>query len=344
MSSSMFVPAYYPDIVEVLRSANWLMHNFNSEDVDIYNAVDYQHNRLVDGVEYQVLLDMNCLQYLLDLVKKSEPSELSRIAAAYLTFFRIADIQLDPTCAIYEKINYTGDRAEEAISILEQFRGIDNHAVDELAAYALGYEKRLFICPVVSGDRENLRDDLLKYRRITDWDSLYLCVLEVTSIAIDSTISWPNKLLAFVNWCIYEFRFSLAVVAYAAALFGRSPAKKMMKYKTKASPRQKQAALWNMTWDLYYVDRYMKSWVSKDARTEHLMLTADAGLKLTIQLAIKCQLAGGLEPLRPHIARELEVVEAAYSNRNAATRAYHSQDWTSKYRSRLIRKYEAKLL
>jgi len=342
--SSMFVPAYYPNIVEVVRSANWLVHNFHGKDVDIYNAVDYRHNRLMEGFKYQVVLDLNCLQYLLDLVNKSESSGLSRIAAAYLTFFQIAGIQLDPTNAIYEKINYTDDRAEEAISNLEQFRGIDNHSLDELAAYALGYKQQLCIDPIISDDRENLRDELLKYRHLTDWDSLYLCVLAVTAIAIDSSISKPKKLLAFINWCISEFRFSLAALVYATALFGRSPAKKMMKYNAKESCHQKQAALHNMTWDLYYVDCYMKSWVSKDAQTENLMLTADGGLKLTMQLAVECQLAGGLDPLRPHLAHEIQAVEAAYSNRNSTPRAYRSAKWGSEYRSRLITRYESKLL
>ena len=120
MKSSMLVPVYYPKIVQIVRSADWLVHNFHSENVDIYNAVDYQHNLQVEGIKYQVVVDVNFLQYLLNMVKRPESNEFSRIAAAYLTFFQISDIQLDPTCAIYEKINYNGDRAEEAISNLEQ--------------------------------------------------------------------------------------------------------------------------------------------------------------------------------------------------------------------------------
>ena len=141
----MFVAGYYPEIVQVVRSADWLVHNFSSESVDIYNAVNYQHNRQIKGIKYQVVFDMNFLQYLLNMVKRPEANELSRIAAAYLTFFQISDVQLDPTIAIYEKINYSSDHAEEAISNLEQFRGIDNHSPDELAAYALGYEQQLRI-------------------------------------------------------------------------------------------------------------------------------------------------------------------------------------------------------
>jgi hypothetical protein len=340
----MFVPVYYPKIVELVRSANWLVHNFQGENVDIYSAIDYQHNRLMDDIKYQVVLDMNCLQYLLDLVKKPQSSKLSRTAAAYLTFFQIADIQLDPTYAIYEKINYTDERAEEAISNLEQFRGIDNHSLDELAAYALGHQQQLYIEPIASENREVLRDELLKYRRLTEWDSLYLFVLAVTAIEIDSSISRPKKLLAFVNWCISEFRFSPVALVYASALFGRAPAKRMMKYKGKESYSQKKASLSNMTWDLYYIDRYMKSWASKDAYTENLMLTADAGLKLTMQLAVECQLAEGFEPLRPHIGHELHAVETAYSNRDSKPRAFMSEGGSPEYRSMLITRYESTLL
>ena len=340
----MFVPGYYPEIVQVVRSADWLVHNFRSENVDIYNAVNYQHNLQVEGIKYQVILDMNYLQYLLNMIKKPESNEFSRIAAAYLTFFQISDIQLDPTYAIYEKINYSGDRAEEAISNLEQFRGIDNHSLDELAAYALGYEQQLRIEPIVSEDREKLREALLQYRRLTDWDSLYLCILAIAAISVDTLIPRPRKLLTFIEWCITEFRFSLAALVYAAALFGQAPAKRMMKYKAKEQTQKKRSALKNMTWDLYYVDRYMKSWVSEDERTENLMLTADAGLKLTMQLAVECQHAEGLEPLRPHLTNELQGIEDAYANRNSVKRAYNSEEWSYDYRKSLITKYESKLL
>ena len=340
----MLVPAYYPDIVELVRSANWLVHNFHGEDVDIYNAVNFQHNRKMEGIKYKVILDMNCLQYLLNLVKRKKSNELSRVAAAYLAFFQIADIQLDPTYAIYEKVNYTNDRAEEAISNLKQFRGIDNHSLDALAAYALGYKQQLNIKPIVSDDREQLQNSLLQYKRLTDWDSLYLSVLSITNIAVDTSISRPKKIITFVNWCISEFRFSLAALVYAAALFGRTPAKKMMKYKTKDPRLKRLSAFRNMTWDLYYVDRYMKSWVSKDEYTENFMLTADEGLKLTIQLAVECQLAGNLEPLRPHLVHELQTIDSAYSNRNSARRAYKSERWSHEYRDSLIEKYETKLL
>lgn len=344
MQSSMFVPGYYPKIIQVVRSADWLVHNFHSENVDIYNAVNYQHNLQVEGIKYQVILDMNYLQYLLNMVKRPESNEFSRIAAAYLTFFQVSDIQLDPTYAIYEKINYSGDRAEEAISNLEQFQGIDNHSLDELAAYALGYEQQLRIEPIASENREKLREALLQYRRLTDWDSLYLCVLKITHISNDTSISRPKKLLSFVEWCITEFRFSLPALVYAATLFGRTPAKRMMKYKKMEQPQKRRSALRNMTWDLYYVDRYMKSWVSKDERTENLMLTADGGLKLTMQLAVECQLAEGLEPLRPHLADELQWIEDVYANRDSVKRIYNSEKWSYDYRNDLINKYESKLL
>ncbi len=344
MPTAMLVPGYYPDIVEVIRSADWLVHNFGGKDVDIYNAADYQHNLQSEGVKYQVILDMNCLQYLLNITKRAQSNEVSRIAAAYLTFFRIADVQLDPTYAIYEKINYSGERADEAISNLEQFRGIDDHLLDELAAYALGFEQKLSVDPIVAPDRDDLRSKLLQYRRLTDWDSLYLCVLAITSVAIDASISRQRKLITFVNWCVSEFRFSLAALVYAAALFGRIPAKKMMKFKPAGSRANKLGALRNMTWDLYYVDRYMRSWVNKDPKVENLMLTADAGLKLTMELAVACQLADDLEPLRPHLADELHLIDQAYSGRHSVERVYNSQDWGAEYRDSLIKKYEATLL
>lgn len=344
MQSFMRVPEYYPDIVQIIRSADWLVHNFRSSSADAYNAVDYQYNIQIDNITYTATIDMNILQYLLNIAKRPESSDLSRIAAAYLTFFQISDVQLDPTYAIYEKINHSDDRAEEAISNLELFRGIDNHSLDCLAAYALGYEQKLDIDPIESEDREKLRAELLRYKRLTNWDSLYLCILAITTISDDAAISRQEKIPAFVEWCISEFRLSLAALVYAAALFGRAPAKRMMKYKAQESTEKRVAALKNMAWDLYYVDRYMQSWVSRDERSETLMLTADNGLKLTIQLAIECQRAEGLEPLRPHLGNGLSEIECAYKNRASAKRAYNSEEWSYDYRKCLITKYESKLL
>lgn len=343
MRSLMLLPDYYPTIVDLLRSPDWLVHNFSGIDIDIYNAVDYQYNRQEEGIEYKVIFDMNCLQYVLNIVKREESNELSKVAAAYLAFFRVADIQVDPTYAIYEKIDYTNDRAEEAISNLEQLRGLDNYPLDQLAAYALGHEQKLNVEPIAVGDREKLRNELLQYRRLTDWDSLYLCVLSATRIATDASIPRPNKILKFVEWCVSDFRFSLPALVYVAITFGRFPARKIMKYKAKDPALKRRAALRNMTWDLYYVDRYMKSWVAKDEYRETLMLTADSALKLTMQLAIKCQLSGGLEPLRPHLKHDLQAIEAAYSNRHSISRAYKSEEWSHGYRERLITEFESDL-
>lgn len=344
MQTTMFVPRYHPEIVKKIRSADWLIHNFGGDDVDVYNAADYQHNLKTEGIKYKVILDMNCLQYLLNLVKRSQSDEFSRIAVAYLVFFQISDLELDPTYAIYEKINYSDDRAEEAILNLEQFRGINNHSLHDLAAYALGYEQKLHIQPVVTQDRATLRNELLQYRRLTDWDSLYLCVLAITCLATDSSVTRSKKIHKFIDWCISDFRFSLAALVYAVVLFGKLPTKRLMKYKSRARCAEKHAALRNMTWDLYYIDQYMKSWAGKNEHTECLLLSADTGLKLTLKLATACQLAGGLEPLRPHLEHEFQSVVEACANRSSVNRAYKSERWGHEYRDELIKIYESKLL
>ena len=118
----------------------------------------------------------------------------------------------------------------------------------------------------------------------------------------------------------------------------------MMKYKSAETRAKKLGSLRNMTWDLYYLDRYMKSWINKDPQVENLMLTADSGLKLSMELAVACQLAGDLEPLRPHLADEFQSIDQAYEGRHSADRAYNSKQWGAEYRGNLIEKYETSLL
>ena len=344
MKSAMLLPDYYSDIVKILRSSDWLRHNFNCSSDEIFNAVNYQHNHQFEGIKYQVVLDMNILQYLLNIVKKSEPSIYSRTAAAYLTFFQISDIQLDPTYAIYEKICYSNDRADEAISNLEQIRGIDNHNQVELAEYALGYRKNLLVNPIKVDNRDSLKSDLLKYRRLTDWDSLYLCILSITNIHLSSSIPHSKKIIAFIEWSIREFRFSIAALVYASVLFGRTPESNMMKYKTNSSIKKQKSSFSNMTWDLYYLDRYMKTWCSENKNIETLILTADKALNLSIKLAVECQISEGIEPLRSHVGNNFDKLVFSYENRNSNDRAYNKPYWGYEYRDNLIKKLESKLL
>lgn len=344
MQSHMLVPTYYQEVVEIIKSSDWLLDNFNATRDEIYNAVNYQHNLHIEGLQYTAILDVNVLQYLINIVKKTSSNPHSRIAAAYLVFFQIAEIQLDPSYAIYEKICYNNDLADEAITNLELFNGINNHRMDELAEYAFGDRQQLHINPIYSQNRQELKKQLIQYKRLTDWDSLYLCILSITKIHSTSSSHGPSKLLRFVEWSIGEFRFSIAALVYAASLFGKVPAKKMMKYKIQDDSKKKRAALFNMTWDLYYIDRYMKSWVSGSSCNENLMLTADKALRVCMQLAIDCQKQDCLEPLRTHIGDGFNQIELAYNSRNTEKRIYRSTSWNNAYRENLIKKYESEML
>ena len=45
---------------------------------------------------------------------------------------------MDPTFAVYERINYNGEYVDEALAELELFHNINNAQTDALARYALG--------------------------------------------------------------------------------------------------------------------------------------------------------------------------------------------------------------
>lgn len=128
MSTSHFLlPSYIEEIVESLVYRGWVVHAFNtSSDEDLYNPSNYLHNSEFDGSKYTLGLDLNIYQFLLNSNKKNHPKDNYRDAVALLVFCQITNIEIDPSYAIYEKVNYTTSNLDDVITDLELFKNINN--------------------------------------------------------------------------------------------------------------------------------------------------------------------------------------------------------------------------
>jgi len=134
-----------------------------------------------------------------------------RDACALLVFCRIADIQIEPALAIYERINYNAENLKEALDDLALLRALDNTDVEQLARYAMGDMNALKNVVPVEIDRKSLGEKLIQYRRLTNWDSIYLLILAAVSIYWKSTIHHARKLEHYLDWMIRKFRLSISM-------------------------------------------------------------------------------------------------------------------------------------
>ncbi len=340
------LPDYSEDIIDAVCSREWIVHNFNTDsDKEIYNPCNYLYNREFTGTEYTLVLDLNIYQFLVNSTKKTTESKHYQDATAILVFCQLANIEIDPTYPVYEKLNYDSVNLNEALTDLEVFHSINNSKMDELAKYALGYSDSYENYSFHNIDREKMGEDLLRFRRLKGWDSLYLIMLAIIDVKYDSTINADKKLERFLYWLIREFRLSLVSVVYAVVLFGRNPIKRMMKYKPNENYISRRKSVCNMTWDLYIMDQFFKKWTSKDVSYEYMFASDDKAFCKLLRTAIDIQKSGSLSPLSRHLNGNLfeRVTNIIEHEIHVIDRAYKNDDWDAEYRGKLISNFECKL-
>lgn len=340
------LPSYADDILAILTERDWVIHNFGMDgSLNLYAPANYLYNQKVHGISYLAILDLNIFQFLVNCTKKSKPHQNYRAAAAFVVFCQMAEIEIEPCYAIYERLNYDKKNLNEALTELQLFRSLDNCSIDELAMYALG--ARDFIKPKVDIPlaTDELGEKLLQYQKLTDWDSLYLIILAIIETHADKSVPTSQKLVVFVDWIIKNFRLSLPGVIYAVRLFGKQPLANMMKYKGGENIHQKRTAAFNMTWDLYLMSRFFKYWTEKDASKETFFVSDDRALKSVLRLAVDVQMAHDLEPIAPYLSRQVftTVRDLVQNRESRVDRIYGTDQWSPKHRSTLINELEHRI-
>ncbi len=348
MNTSYFLlPKYIEDIAVSMVNRGWVVHSFNTDNnEELYNPSNYLHNSEFEGSKYTLGLDLNIYQFLLNSNKKKTPKNNYRDAVALLVFCQISNIEIDPSYAVYEKVNYEASNLDEALPDLELFKNINNSDTEGLAKYALGYESSYEIATEHKINHAEKREILTKYRRLTEWDSLYLILLSVVDIKFDDAIPENKKLPKFLEWLICKFRMSLVGTIYAMVLFGKKPLKRMMKYDPKLNVDERKNALWNMTWDLYIMNQFFRKWIGKDNAEEFFFASDDKAFCELLRSAIKVQQIGDFSPLIPYLSKSGYETAENFLNLDESSikRVYKTDEWSPEYREKLIESYEAKLV
>lgn len=334
------MPDYFIIVIERLLKRDWIIHNFEEiSNSEIYNPLGFLEN---NQIEYRLYLDLNIYQYILNSVKKDSNKEEFKDAIALLIFCQICKIEVDPSLAIYEKVNYKYDnKLDEIIDELNIFEILNNTNPDLLILYVTD-DKKMKIENKQKINRLYVKQRITKYSVLKEWKSIYLMVLVICDIS-SQQVNSKKKLIDFVGWMSYKYRFSFILIIYAAIFFGKKPFGKMMKFKFTDSKENKRKSIINMTWDLYLLDRYFKMWSDdKNLNKELLFASADKAFIKLLRIGIDCQKNHSLNALSKHIDFDtLNLLKEITIN--TKNRIYLSEDWTIQYRDSLIKEYEKKL-
>ncbi|EIE1275574.1 hypothetical protein LCX75_005001, partial [Vibrio parahaemolyticus] len=174
-------PPYMKAIEKKLIDCRLVAHNFqNLDENDLYNPSDFRYQIENFGVTYTLNLDLNVYQFILNSYKKPVAKKQFQDAIALVVFCQMSGIVLEPSYAVYEKIGYDtcDEKMNEILNDLELFYRIDNTDSDLLAQYALGNSQNYVLGFANPINKEYLAKELTKYRRLTEWDSMYLFMLK----------------------------------------------------------------------------------------------------------------------------------------------------------------------
>lgn len=339
-------PSYLENIIESLIERDWLVHNFyNIDDSEIYNVANYLYNKQAKGITYTIYLDLNIYQFIINAFKKSKPKQEFRDAIALVAFCQFAEIELDPTYAVYEKINYRKDDQvpNEIVSDLELFHRINNINNSSIVEFALGDVDTIVPTDSYAMNSNVTKKNLTKYRRLREWDSLYLIVVYVIYISQLPNLSKLDKLTKVVEWMIVEFRLSLVGITFAAIYFSDKPMKRMMKYKVSDEPCSKQRSAFNMTWDLYNLNRYFRMWTERVPKQEGIFASGDKVFNAILRKSIKVQQSSCLDCFKDFLPQDIVsyLERITFQPGKHFNRVYDSPDWSPSHRDELIRKYES---
>ncbi len=342
-----FLPIYVDEIISIVSKRKWVVHNFNLDNDDqLYNPSNYLHNSEFSGTKYTVVLDLNLYQFLLNIIKKDIPISKYRDAAALLVFCQMTNIEIDPTFSVYEKVNYDSSNLQEAVADLEFFHKLNNSEINSLAEYALGFSDNVSLNNSIKINHKEVGKNLVQYKKLKEWDSLYLMMLSIIDIKTDKSIPNDLKFQTFLDWSVHDFRMSLVAIIYAVVLFGRYPIKRMMKFKGSQNKEQKQKALHNMTWDLYLMKQFFHKWTSKEDEQEYFFASDDKAFCSLLREAIEVQKHESFEPIKSHLNKSGydSAMELFNLDLKKVDRMYNSPEWGADYRLSLIEKYEKVLL
>ncbi|TGL55700.1 hypothetical protein EHQ58_18435 [Leptospira ognonensis] len=161
-------PKNFERIIKIVREKDYLIHPYKTNISNIYNPSNYFENIRFLKITYKLILDRNIFSYIISSIKSKEPNINLRNAIALISFCQFSEILIEPSLAIYEKINYDKNHITDALEELRIFRSIDNSPNPEsLIAYACGF-KNNFQTQKMERQDISIEDWFSKYDKLTN--------------------------------------------------------------------------------------------------------------------------------------------------------------------------------
>ncbi len=233
------------------------------------------------GVEFHAVFDRNILSPIVALAsgaplkRGGEAERQVRLACASMAFCILAEIQIEPSLALYEFASSTDH--DSADREFDTFRVADNSDLREYINIALGRADRLIVNPsIVLSDGPAREPNFAK--RLNRWRPHYLYVLKAYELvrAHGRTV---RAGLEFLRWQAEEAFFSNAAAPYCLASMSHRPPKGgMLKSSGAQDPAALKRGIRNATWDVFVLHQFQRKITSAGGPAWSLW-TADSALR-----------------------------------------------------------------
>lgn len=320
MKQYLYLPKNFDKIIQIVAGKDYLLNPFNTTPEDIYNPAGYILNNR-KNITYKLIIDNNILSHLLSAARSSKPNPNYRNAIALLSFCQYSEILIEPSLAIYEKINYDQNRIDDAINELKLFYKIDdNPYTDSLISYAIGDQNFIKINEKEKTNKsiENFKNWFNEFKILKNWKTFYLTILKIVEIEIYLQKD-KEKFEELLKWMYEDFILAVIPVTYALLLFSSQRIPGMFKFKTDSSSIQKKKQVINMTWDIYIIDEYFRSLNKRTNNEEILFASEDNLVKKILIMTLEHSISNDYDVFLKHLP--LSSVSMIDSYKNFHTRS-----------------------
>ncbi len=339
------LPLGFDQVISQIQEQDWLINNFEANDEEIYNPANYLYNRDLRGINYRIILDRNIFRFIVSANHSTIPRKKQRAAISLVCFCRTAKIDFEPNLAVYERLLPKRNNITEAIDELITFYKIDSGDDDSLLRYSIAETNHFDIYGKNPCNPTELRYELTKHQWLGEWRSLYVILLKMISVNF-TDFRREEKINKFIKWLVKEFKLSLICIIFSVILFSSKRIKKMVKFKLSSTRDEKIDQLYNMTWDLFFMNHYFRKLTKCEADNQFMVASDDKIIKTILRTALNVQNMGSLSHLKNFLPKSDHIlVDNVEKILNGTTeRIYNSSDWTPEYREQLIDKEEEKVL
>lgn len=269
---------FFNKIESSLENYDWLVHNFyNVEQKEIYR----NFNNFNKEVKYTLILDRNIFDYIIKSTQSS--NELHKTAIKLILYCQDLNIEIEPNLAIYEKYLKDKLNLKEVNEEYKKFQYINNNSKKNLLNFICGDSRLELENNLTVFDLPNNFD---KLNRLKGYTVFELGILKLCEIYFDSKIDRKNKYKEFLEYCQKFFLIHIPLLVYSIFLFDKKSTKEIMKLKISDTKDIKEKSIYNMTWDIYNIDRYYKIVIDKKYHEEYIFGTADNLLKKILRICI----------------------------------------------------------